>query len=206
MFSTLSQSNWKICQAPKLMMPMFSLPIIVTPAVIMTQLGKLLTFILMPTQIRYQKLQTTLIPTQWTLLKMILTIMATLTEILVNLMRYQVQLYNNLSDYCLLSPSPPLRSANPCHHSSPPFSDVPTLPSHSVTQPVFTEAMLMDTINGTIHLRDLPLCVRTSATISAFCINTLADPPELNIIRGLDKHFIHHILRTSYAITCISTN
>ncbi|KAI2509890.1 hypothetical protein MHU86_4455 [Fragilaria crotonensis] len=44
MFSTLSQSNWKICQAPKLMMPMFSLPIIVTPAVIMTQLGKLLTF------------------------------------------------------------------------------------------------------------------------------------------------------------------
>ncbi|KAI2491524.1 hypothetical protein MHU86_23026 [Fragilaria crotonensis] len=58
----------------------------------------------------------------------------------------------------------------------------------------FTEAMLMDTINGTIHLRDLPLCVRTSATISAFCINTLADPPELNIIRGLDKHFIHHIL------------
>ncbi|KAI2501249.1 hypothetical protein MHU86_13193 [Fragilaria crotonensis] len=61
-----------------------------------------------------------LIPNQWTLLKMILTIMATLTEILVNLM---------------------------------------------------------------------------SATISAFCINTLADPPELNIIRGLDKHFIHHILR-----------
>ncbi|KAI2500358.1 hypothetical protein MHU86_14101 [Fragilaria crotonensis] len=122
--------------------------------------------------------------------------MATLTEILVNLMRYQVQLYNNLSDYCLLCALPHrCDTPTPRRHSSPPFSDVPTLPSHSVTQPVFTEAMLMDTINGTIHLRDLPLCVRTSATISAFCINTLADPPELNIIRGLDKHFIHHILR-----------
>ena len=106
MFSTLSQSSWKICQAPQLMMPMFSLPIIVTPAVIMTPLGKLLTFILMPTQIRYQKLQTTLIQNQWTLWRMILTIMATLTQILVNLMRYQVQLYNNPSDYCLICTLP----------------------------------------------------------------------------------------------------
>ncbi|KAI2508341.1 hypothetical protein MHU86_6015 [Fragilaria crotonensis] len=153
-------------------------------------------FILMPTQIRYQKLQTTLIPNQWTLWRMILTIMATLTEILVNLMRYQVQLYNNLSDYCLLCALPHrCDPPTPRRHSSPPFrmfQHFHHIPSRNL---FFTEAMLMDTINGTIHLRDLPLCVRTSATISAFCINTLADPPELNIIRGLDKHFIHHILR-----------
>ncbi|KAI2496943.1 hypothetical protein MHU86_17584 [Fragilaria crotonensis] len=78
------------------------------------------------------------------------------------------------------------------HHPFRMFQHFHHIPSRDL---FFTEAMLMDTINGTIHLRDLPLCVRTSATISAFCINTLADPPELNIIRGLDKHFIHHILR-----------
>ncbi|KAI2514023.1 hypothetical protein MHU86_407 [Fragilaria crotonensis] len=78
------------------------------------------------------------------------------------------------------------------HHPFRMFQHFHHIPSRNL---FFTEAMLMDTINGTIHLRDLPLCVRTSATISAFCINTLADPPELNIIRGLDKHFIHHILR-----------
>ena len=78
-----------------LMMLMILLTIIVTPAVIMTPLGKLLTFILMPTQIRYQKLQMTLILNQWTLWMMTLTTMAMLTRILVNLMRYQVQLYNN---------------------------------------------------------------------------------------------------------------
>ncbi|KAI2492224.1 hypothetical protein MHU86_22318 [Fragilaria crotonensis] len=95
-----------------------------------------------------------------------------------------------------LRPAPPLRSANPLdtihHHPFRMFQHFHHIPSRNL---FFTEAMLMDTINGTIHLRDLPLCVRTSATISAFCINTLADPPELNIIRGLDKHFIHHILR-----------
>ncbi|KAI2510454.1 hypothetical protein MHU86_4027 [Fragilaria crotonensis] len=95
-----------------------------------------------------------------------------------------------------LRPPPPLRSANPLdaihHHPFRMFQHFHHIPSRNL---FFTEAMLMDTINGTIHLRDLPLCVRTSATISAFCINTLADPPELNIIRGLDKHFIHHILR-----------
>ncbi|KAI2496560.1 hypothetical protein MHU86_17952 [Fragilaria crotonensis] len=94
-----------------------------------------------------------------------------------------------------LRPAPPLRYANPLdaihHHPFRMFQHFHHIPSRDL---FFTEAMLMDTINGTIHLRDLPLCVRTSATISAFCINTLADPPELNIIRGLDKHFIHHIL------------
>ncbi|KAI2510992.1 hypothetical protein MHU86_3464 [Fragilaria crotonensis] len=121
--------------------------------------------------------------------------MATLTEILVNLMRYQVQLYNNLSDYCLLCALPHRYDRQPLdaihHHPFRMFQHFHHIPSRDL---FFTEAMLMDTINGTIHLRDLPLCVRTSATISAFCINTLADPPELNIIRGLDKHFIHHIL------------
>jgi hypothetical protein len=95
-----------------------------------------------------------------------------------------------------LHPAPPLRYPNPLdavhHHPFWMFQHFHHIPSRDL---FFTEAMLLDTINGTIQLRDLPLCVRTSASISAFCINTLADPPELNIIQGLNKHYIHHILR-----------
>ncbi|KAI2495757.1 hypothetical protein MHU86_18732 [Fragilaria crotonensis] len=36
-----------------------------------------------------------------------------------------------------LRPAPPFDPPTPRRHSSPPFSDVPTLPSHSVTRPVF---------------------------------------------------------------------
>ena len=54
--------------------------------------------------------------------------------------------------------------------------------------------MLHDPINGIIQLRDLPLCVRTSASIAAFCLNVLATPPEINDIRGLDMLSIKYLL------------
>ena len=95
-----------------------------------------------------------------------------------------------------LHPAPPFRHANPLdvihHHPFRMFQHFHHSPSRDL---LFTEAMLMDTINGTIRLRELPLCVRTSTTIAAFCITALADPPELDTIRGLDKHYVHHILR-----------
>ena len=70
---------------------------IVTLAVIMNQLTITLTFILMLPLNLYLKLQMNLILNLWMLLMMILVMMVMLTRILVNLMRYQVELPNNQS-------------------------------------------------------------------------------------------------------------
>ncbi|KAI2497647.1 hypothetical protein MHU86_16834 [Fragilaria crotonensis] len=50
---------------------------------------------------------------------------------------------------------------------------------------VVDEATLDDPLNGTIHLRDLPLCIEISTTIAAFCLNFLAAPPEVHHIRDI---------------------
>ncbi|KAI2499698.1 hypothetical protein MHU86_14779 [Fragilaria crotonensis] len=85
-----------------------------------------------------------------------------------------------------LFPAPPFRHANPLnkihHHPFRMFQDMRHEPAPGL---FFPEGMHDDMVNGIIQLRDLPLCVRMSATLAAlFCINVLSDQPELGDIRG----------------------
>ncbi|KAI2500908.1 hypothetical protein MHU86_13569 [Fragilaria crotonensis] len=106
-----------------------------------------------------------------------------------------------------LRPAPPLRYANPLdaihHHPFRMFQHFHHIPSRDL---FFTEAMLMDTINGTIHLRDLPLCVRTSATISAFASTHSPTHPNSTSSVASTSTSSTTSYFTSYATTCISTN
>ncbi|KAI2505925.1 Mitochondrial protein [Fragilaria crotonensis] len=83
-------------------------------------------------------------------------------------------------------PEPPLRHLNPLApvHQRPyaMFQDPAHHPSSAL---MFSEATLDDPLNGTIHLRDLPLCIEISTTIAAFCLNFLAAPPEVHHIRDI---------------------
>ncbi|KAI2511661.1 hypothetical protein MHU86_2727 [Fragilaria crotonensis] len=85
-----------------------------------------------------------------------------------------------------LFPEPPLRHLNPLAqvHQRPyaMFQDPAHHPSSAL---MFSEATLDNPLNGTIHLRDLPLCIKISTTIAAFCLNFLAAPPEVHHIRDI---------------------
>ncbi|KAI2491685.1 hypothetical protein MHU86_22893 [Fragilaria crotonensis] len=107
---------------------------------------------------------------------------------------------------------PPLRLPHRCdrqpldaihHHPFRMFQHFHHIPSRDL---FFTEAMLMDTINGTIHLRDLPLCVRTSATISAFASTHSPTHPNSTSSVASTSTSSTTSYFTSYATTCISTN
>ncbi|KAI2497213.1 hypothetical protein MHU86_17307 [Fragilaria crotonensis] len=95
-----------------------------------------------------------------------------------------------------LFPEPPLRHLNPLapvHHR--PYAMFQDPAHHPSSALMFSEATLDDPLNGTIHLRDLPLCIEISTTIAAFCLNFLAAPPEVHHIRDITSSDMKPISR-----------
>ena len=98
-----------------------------------------------------------------------------------------------------LFPDPPLRHLNllaQIHQH--PFTMFQDPLQHPSSELMFADAMLDDPLIGSIHLRDLPLCVELSNTIAAFCLNFLAAPPEVDQIRDITSL---HMQPTSRHIT-----
>jgi hypothetical protein len=98
-----------------------------------------------------------------------------------------------------LFPEPPLRHPNPLDpvHQHP-FRMFQDPLHHPPPELYFSEGILDDPTNGSIHLHDLPLCVKLSNTITAFCLTFLAAPPEVNHIRDITLVYMKH---TSLYIT-----
>ena len=120
--------------------------------------------------------------------------MMELTVILVSLMTYLVQLCNN--------PSGRYRNSSLIRHYDTPinstkFTTIPSKCSRTYTMNRLSDYYFRKrccTTRSPALSNSVTLCIRTSATLAAFCRNILAAPPELEDIHGLDMFSIKHLL------------
>jgi hypothetical protein len=95
-------------------------------------------------------------------------------------------------------PSRPDGPLSPTHHNSFAFCELDStiIPPSSL---MFPDAIAYG-INGAIHLRDLPLCVRTSTSIASICLNYIRAPPNIQRrLRDLNAFHLDHTFDTLIA-------